>query len=102
MHRAHADDLAGAARDLGPDPAEQKLDDGLARAEELAGKIDADDLLPLCQRHPFDGRVPLQAGIIYENVERPELRDDVAKHFADLTLLRNVCLIGHRLDAVAA
>ena len=62
--------LPAALENLGHDPAAQELAHGRPRAQELAGEVNADDFVPLGQRHVLEGGVVLQPGVVDEDVHR--------------------------------
>ena len=114
VHRAHADDLAGGARHRRHDAAAHELAHRRPRAQELTGQIDADDGVPLRQGHLLKRGVPLQSGVVDQDIDRTEPFDHVAEHVLDLVLLGDISLVrvgigarpadrvDHRLRAIFA
>ena len=102
MHRADADDLAGGAGHLGLHAAALELAHRLARAEELAGQIDGDHLVPLRQRHLFERRVLLQPGVVDEDVDGAELPSHPVEHLPHVVLVGDIAAVGVALAAAAA
>src|SRR3954465_15231566 len=86
VYRAHAQDLARRARDRGDDAAALELAHGFPGAEELAGEVDRDDLVPLRERHLVESRVALQPCIVDEDLPRAERLEGAAEHVRDLGL----------------
>ena len=66
---------------------------GFARAEELAGKVYADDPLPLCEGHLIEGRIHLDPGVVDQDIDPPEFPSSRLEHFADLVLFRDIGLV---------
>jgi hypothetical protein len=90
VHRADAEDLACGTRDLGLHATAQKFAHRGARAQELAGEIDREHLVPLRQGQLVERCVLLQAGVVDQDVDGAELLDHGAEHGAHLRLIRNV------------
>ena len=52
----------------------------LARAQELAGEVHTDDEVPVRERHVVNVGVALQAGVVDQDVQRPEGVDHLLEH----------------------
>lgn len=69
VHRGEADDLAGGAGSLRYHTPAQEFLCGLAGGEELPDEVDAEHLFPVFQRHVDERRMPLQIGVIDQDVD---------------------------------
>lgn len=87
MNRAHTDDFSRRARDLRPHPSTLELAHRFARAQELAGEIHVDNLLPLRQGHLVKRRVLLQPGVVYDDIDGAKLLAHRVEHRDDSVLL---------------
>src|SRR6266446_7284699 len=94
MHGADADDLARCPGDALHDATALELAHGLASAEELPAEVHADDRVPLLERHLLEGCVPLEAGVVDEDVHRAEVLDGALEQILDLPLARPVRALG--------
>jgi hypothetical protein len=65
----------------------------LAGAQELASRVDVENLLPLRHGHVDRGDTPLQAGVGREDADRAELVDRRGDHLDHLVLLGYVRLV---------
>src|SRR5262249_3476450 len=99
MYRTHADDLACCRRDFGHDSPPPEFTDRFTRAEKLSGEVDTDYRVPLSQRHLLEGRVLLQASVVYQNVDRAKLFEHPLEHPADLLFVRDIRLYCQCLSA---
>jgi hypothetical protein len=72
------------------------------RAEELAGQIDGNDLVPLRERHFVERRVLLQAGVVDQDVDRAELPTHAIEHLPHVVFVGNVAAVGVAIAAAAA
>ena len=68
----------------------------------MAGKIDADDFVPLRECHLIDRRIRLQSGVVDQNVDGTELLADGAEHPGDVVFTRDVGFERHRGMTMAA
>ena len=91
MRRGGRDDAAPAA----PLHAGHRRPDGV----EGGRQVDGDDLVPLLGRELLDRRHVLDAGIVDEDVDRPEGCLGLPDHAGDLVRLRHV---GRRMDGLDA
>src|SRR5215469_1694792 len=92
VNGADAEDLARRAGDFPPHTASAELAYRLARAEELAREVDAQHAIPLRERHLMKARVLLQARVVDEDVDCPELLERTAEHSLNLLLVGDVRL----------
>ena len=63
-----------------------------SRAQESAGEVDADHLVPFFQGHVHECRILLDAGVAADDVERAEFPDRVGEHAAHVVFLADVGL----------
>jgi hypothetical protein len=92
VHRANTDDFAGSARDLFSDALAFEVSYRLARAKELAAEVNPYHLVPLFHRHLIERRIPLDTGVIDDDVHLAELLFHSGEHRQDLILLADVGL----------
>jgi len=55
--------------------------DGQAAEVEGGGQVDADDVIPLLARHAMERRVPGDASIVHEHLDRAEILGDLRDPF---------------------
>src|ERR1700744_5841377 len=80
VYAAHANNLpCGLAPAFHNAPA-NKLPGGFACAKELPCKVNADNGIPLLQRHVYKFRIALQARIVYKNINGSVLLKGFGKH----------------------
>src|SRR3990172_933870 len=63
-----------------------------AKAVEGAVQVGAHHRCPLLCRHPAEGAVPADPGVVHEHVQTAQLLDGGLHQLLDLLMVRNVCL----------
>src|SRR5271166_4834438 len=96
-----ADDLPGGARYLLAHAAALELAHRLAGAQELAGQVHVDHLLPLGEAHLVQGRVLLDASVVDQDVDGAELLARPVEHGLNVDLAAHVRAVDRRLRAAA-
>jgi hypothetical protein len=102
MNRAHADDFSCRPGNGRHHATSRKFAHRFTGAKELAGEVNADDLVPLLQSHIVERGIALEARVGNNDVDGAELGDHFLEHGTYLSLVRYIRLEGECLDAEAA
>lgn len=84
----------GGTGDLRAHTSPSKLSNGFPRTEKLSRQVHRNNPFPLVEGHVGNRGVLLDARVVYKNIDRPKLFDDLGKHRLDLRLFRDVRLYG--------
>ena len=101
MDRTHADDFSGRAGNLPVDPPPLEFPNRFPGAEKLAGEVDIDNLLPLLQGHLLEWGVPLDSGIIHQDIDGSEMVQGRVEHAHYIRFYRHIRLAGNGPGAAA-